>query len=259
MSTKEEREIRKLDVEIAKIEAETAVEKQKLQSERDQLELQQSQHELQVHHHKLQEKIAQRGRITTISTFLIALATISTGLWGLFRSGSEFFSQRSQAYEFQVNRDMIELVNKLSSDSVLVRESAALLLSGYEENAIPVLLWSLRQGRTPDAVIASLRLIGKKKKVEPSDVLESLKASTHETLAHIEDAPTEQQNIKPLMNHLTALVTMTDADPGGVADFLDSLAEDIEQNSFLSEPNRIVLSGRLHLLLNTVRQRAEQL
>jgi hypothetical protein len=104
-----------------------------------------------------------------------AVALVASG-WGLYEGASTFLEQRQRRFEFEVSQEMITLANQLGAQDPVERANAALLLSSFEEQAVPVLVSSLRRTDHPDLrrhLVESLRLILAKERVrhEPGIVL----------------------------------------------------------------------------------------
>ncbi len=106
--------------------------------------------------------------------FLTALVTLGAGGWGLYATVNEYFHQREQEaeqaereYTFTVNKEMIDLSQQLASKKSEVRHHAALLLSAFEEDAVPILVANLRltdKGDLPEQVTKALELVLSKEK-----------------------------------------------------------------------------------------------
>jgi len=72
---------------------------------------------------------------------LIALTTLLAGIWGLIVPVRNYFNLRQQQMHYNLSKDMIDLSYDLKYDST--RQEAVLLLSYYDLNAMPILLYQL--------------------------------------------------------------------------------------------------------------------
>lgn len=124
--------------------------------------------------------------------YLTALVTLGAGGFGIFNEVGTYLSQRQReieqaekAYEFNINQEIILLSRQLASPIEIERNNAALLLSGFEENALPILVENLRltdKGSLPQKLTNSLDLILRKKK---SDDLKKQKQRTERILTFV--------------------------------------------------------------------------
>jgi hypothetical protein len=108
--------------------------------------------------------------VRTVLAVLLSLVTIIGGGWGAFEAASRYFDQRGKELQFQVTGELVALSKQLASSDAIERASAALLLSGYEEHAVPVLAAALRhtdeqKPGLPGQIIESLKLVMAKERV----------------------------------------------------------------------------------------------
>lgn len=150
-STAEQKTLR----EIAKLESETAAIRQRLR------------HEGSVRH-----------RMSAWSKILATLVGLPVALFGLLEGTSRFLEQRAEELEFQINREMIDLANQLLSEDPGKPETAALLLSSFEEHGVPVLVSriSFADSSLLPHLISALEIVASKSRVrrEPEGVLEPI-------------------------------------------------------------------------------------
>lgn len=109
------------------------------------------------------------GKKAKLSEFLknwttigIAAISIITGFYTLW----ENLSQRKKEYDFKLNKEIITLSEQLNSKDKYIRENAAILLSAYEKDAVPLLLKSLERFEKPESIIYSLKLIKEKEETK---------------------------------------------------------------------------------------------
>jgi hypothetical protein len=166
--------------------------------------------------------------LTSLGTVAIAGVTVLGGVLAFYVQASDFLMQRERQYELQLDQQLVTLVTQLNSETELVREGAVLLLSAYEADAIPILLWSLDRFREPDAIIQSLRLIDDKPSVSTDQILDPLLASAHEVLARGLDNA-QVSDIRTLVNHIMALGEFGRADVPAAKEFLTAVTNHLEQ------------------------------
>ena len=110
---------------------------------------------------------------------IAVILTVGVGGWGLYTGIWTFLDQRERQYEFNVSKELIELSRQLASDDRIERANAAILLSAFEVDAIPILVENLsvtdKEGLHTD-IRKSLALIMKKNNVrkKPGRVLQPL-------------------------------------------------------------------------------------
>jgi len=75
----------------------------------------------------------------------IAIATAAAAIWGFILPVNIYLKERRAALTYELNDQMIKLVTDLDSDTQAVAERSILLLSYYEENSIPILLYKLER------------------------------------------------------------------------------------------------------------------
>lgn len=122
MADREELEKEKLQVEINLLTAQLEIEKKK------------------------ESKWAAWGkRIKNFLPLILTIVAIVGGLWKLYEPISNFVRERQRAYEVNWNAKMIEFVNDLSSKDQFKENSAIIMLSAYEFDALPILLLKLEQ------------------------------------------------------------------------------------------------------------------
>lgn len=101
--------------------------------------------------------------------YFTALLTLFAGGWEIYQTTDQYFRQREQeaeqaekAYAFNVNKELILLSQQMASAKVVERNNAVLLLSGFEEDAVPILVANLGatdRGNLPQRLISALDLV----------------------------------------------------------------------------------------------------
>lgn len=174
------------------------------------------------------------------------LAAVSVG-WALFVGASTYLEQRKLAFDIQLTREMIDLSKQLSSNVDIERNNAAILISAYEEHAVPILVRNLRVTHPTDFadhLIESLSVIMEKEriKLKPEIVLEPLIQQTLTVFA-AEHQKTEY-SLPMMVNHLTALGSLaTNAQKEDIVLLLSSVEKIIQSKS-----SEITVTDRERLL-----------
>lgn len=109
------------------------------------------------------------GRFQPWSAAALAVVGIFSGAWATYEVASGYFEQQARQLEFTVTGDIINLSSQLADTDPIKRANAALLLSGFEEHAVPILVSTLRRtDRTglADHIIHALALILKKERIK---------------------------------------------------------------------------------------------
>lgn len=161
-----------------------------------------------------------RERRKQLSVLGVAVVTITSGLIGAGITASTFLDQRQRAYDLTLTKEIIQLSESLAHESETRRTTAALLLSAYEQDAVPLLLMRLESARSEaevEAIVRSLQQITTKEKVDPlADVVMPLRAGLASSLAQVlvpadgagsralDDVPAATA----VLHHLTALVAL---------------------------------------------------
>lgn len=146
MSCKEHLEKEKLSVEVAEIE-------QRI---------------------KFEEVKAKWSRRKSFATFMLTFLSIAAGLLTLIINSNTFLQQRQKVQTAKLSQNMINLVDQLNQGTEYRRENAAILLSYYSQDAVPILLKNLERAADPEATIYSLKLIKQDKKIKPKEVITPL-------------------------------------------------------------------------------------
>lgn len=180
---------------------------------------------------------------------IIAFITIITGSLTIGTKIYTFLKEKEIAQDVKVGKQMRELVDDLGSKDKN-REYTAILLSAYEERAIPILLMSLRTG-SPESITEALRLI--KEKVKPKVVIDPLIESTKRAFSqeHRKNDTKYQTSIK---NHLYALGELGKEKEGDIVVLLENLEERIEEDSELTGGNKTIIKKDITKTSNKLKE-----
>ena len=76
---------------------------------------------------------------------VLGLCTLGISIWGVFYPLKTYFDDKSKEMEYNLNRDMISLTSKLTSEIPQEQTEAVMMLSYYEQNSIKILLHFLER------------------------------------------------------------------------------------------------------------------
>ncbi len=206
MSAENDLAVKKLQAEVNKIHAETACLHAKLEQrpnagariQREKAELDKLKAETTKFNEET-KKLQGEKRVWRRENAIAFFTALSMGA-SIIIAFFTFLGQQSDRDKFNVTKAVIELVDKLRTSS---DGSYAILLSAYEEHAVPILLISLNKVGSETfvtGVTEALRLIAEKK---PNDVIPMLNNRTRSIFKAVTagDAP----KVEPLLNHIGAL------------------------------------------------------
>lgn len=205
----------------------------------------------------------QRSARLTLQTWvgvLGGLLAVATGIFAFWRNASNFLDQRRREYEFRVDQEIIALSRQLTSDKPLERQNAALLLSAFEEDAVPMLVSSLRRTEIPELptwVIASLQLIINKPRIEREEILEPLTQSAR--LALQDECRSKSSTGESVVNHLQALQKLACQTDTQVIETLKSLKQQLTSAGCrIGEQTREGLRDWIEQAIDTISNREER-
>ncbi len=93
---------------------------------------------------------------------LVSVVAIVSGAIGVIQVAGSYFVQQDKELQFQITGELVDLSKQLASADAIERANAALLLSGYQEHAVPLLAATLRRTDKPglpEQIIESLKLV----------------------------------------------------------------------------------------------------
>lgn len=77
------------------------------------------------------------------SAFILGAVTLISAVWGVFVPLSEYLVEQRKALEYELNENMIGFVDDLNSEDPAIANRGVMMLSYYEVNSIPILLFFL--------------------------------------------------------------------------------------------------------------------
>jgi hypothetical protein len=126
--------------------------------------------------------------IKNVVTIAGAVVALASSTWAVFVPIADYFDEKRKTYEVKLSSDMITLVNNLDDSSSQSKvDNSILMLSAYENDAIPYLLYKLEgdgpsekeAGKTREVIIRALQIIKNKKSVDKDEMMTLIHDSAH--------------------------------------------------------------------------------
>jgi len=214
------------------------LEEQKLQAEIDllrlQLEIEKGKKDKEEKNKESKIEAAEK-RIKNWLPLILTIVAIGAGLWGLFEPISNFVRERQRAYEVDWNEKMIGFVNDLSSEDQSKVNTAIMMLSAYELDALPFLLFKLEETRYTsttevDLIQRALRIIHDKTSLDKDKFNALILKSAHQ---FFESGKGKKMNdmenkVDGLINYITILGNFGADNKKNISDFFVMLDTTIE-------------------------------
>lgn len=89
---------------------------------------------------------------------LLTIITILGGIVTLWIKSDQYISQQKTQYDRNLNQQMVEFVNDLTSDNDEKRDLALMMLSYFEFDAIPIYLYKLERSSHENAFAVTLMI-----------------------------------------------------------------------------------------------------
>lgn len=197
---------------------------------------------------------AQRQQIDTVPKRLsdgvlsstLTFVAIFTGIGTFYFQSDAFLTQKNKEYEFRVTQEIITLVKQLNSENENEQMDAALLLSNFEDDAIPILLENLERTSHPDSTIESLKLVKRKlsRKNEEHALFDSLLSHAEETF--LERINNPNADIQAVLSYVDCLGQLGAERMQQVLDLLVNLeASALAVESTLEDNEKERIQGRI--------------
>lgn len=94
------------------------------------------------------------------SAFILGSVTLFSAVFGVFVPLSQYLDERRKALEYDLNENMIGFVEDLNSDSLAISTRSVMMLSYYEVNSIPILLFFLESSKDTEFIDKISETIG---------------------------------------------------------------------------------------------------
>lgn len=188
----------------------------------------------------------------TFTTLTLTFLSIGAGLITLIINSTQFIEQRQKIQRVELSKNMIELVNQLNEDDVYKQENAAILLSYYYLDAVPILLKNLERVEDPTATIYSLQLIEENKGIRPQQIIKPMLQSARKIFANnvIED----EKTIRAIRNYIRALADLGKARANEVIKLIEQLRDRIttatsDRTFEISDPAKHIIMNELNVAI----------
>lgn len=93
----------------------------------------------------LMDKLA--GFANKWSSFILGAVALFSAVFGVFVPLAEYLDEQRRALEYDLNENMINFVDGLNSEDQSVARRSIMMLSYYETNSIPILLFFMEDSR----------------------------------------------------------------------------------------------------------------
>jgi hypothetical protein len=148
---------------------------------------------------------------------------------------------------------MISLVDQLNKSDTYTKENAAILLSYYNRDAVPILLKNLERAEKPEATIYSLELIKEKPAVRSRDIVDPLLKSANKIFAT--NIIQDDRTIIAFRNYIRALPSLAIEKKQEVLNLLKNTKKHI--NNAKNNPNINISSSAKHIIQTEI-EKAEK-
>jgi len=189
-----------------------------------------------THRTLLQNEI--RSWTTLVGGMLTGIGAIVT----LVFQGGNYLDQRKSENQFQVNSEIIKLVNQLNDPRPESQQNAAILLSFFGEQPVPILISQLDipEGRAnnypkPITIQKSLELIIHRDSTNQSMINSIVNQLIDQSKSAYGRALRDEKNLSALDNYLETLLLLKHVRPKQIQPVLDKMKEGIEKSKLDKE------------------------
>lgn len=189
-----------------------------------------------THRTLLQNEI--RSWTTLLGGMLTGLGAIAT----LIIQGGNYLDQRKSENQFQVNSEIIKLVNQLNDPHPESQQNAAIMLSFFGEQPVPILISQLDipEGRAerypkPITIQKSLELIIHRDSTNQSMINSIINQLIDQSKNVFRRALRDQKNFSAVDNYLETLLLLKHVRPKQIQAVLDRMKEDLEKSKLDEE------------------------
>ena len=133
---------------------------------------------------------------TSLSSWLPIVSLIATIIYGIF----DFLHQQRMRNEFQITKEVIQLVNQLGSANEVETQNAAILLTSLKEHAVPILFSNLNVKEPSFISQSAEKALGLLAAKDPNLVIPKLLNQTPYLFESVIKG--EKTHLPSLLNHL---------------------------------------------------------
>ncbi len=177
-----------------------------------------------------------------------ALITVLVTAFGLFNSVNKYLEQRNKAYSVTYTNQMIDFLDDLKIGENEESDKAILLLSSYELDAVPILLFYLENesSNRKEIYLRSLKIISRKESVDKAELLKIVIDSSKEFLLSkfgkaYSDEKIQKQKIYALRNYIFVLSELSSFDKKKIKNQLNWMLQKIEQDHLPDNDKKLLM------------------
>ena len=237
MNNKGDLEKQKLQIEIEEIKLKIESERNKIESEKNK---------------------GFRENLRSWATAILAFLAVGSGIVTLWIQSETFLRQKEREQNFVLNKEMITLVDQLNENDIRKQENAAILLSFFKKDAIPILLMNLERSQNPKATIESLKLIKENREKKPQEVLDPLIKSARKIFSASEIA--DDKDLLAFSNFVEALGELGKEKEKDVEELLNNLMRQVEEKKIkLTNPHKFIIKETIQKSVEKLRKNSTNL
>jgi len=173
---------------------------------------------------------------------LLAATSLLAAIWGLILPVKNYFNERQKQLRYELSREMLDLAHDLRNDSVLTtRQDAVLLLSYYDLNSMPILLYQLEnfsnsaQRKMVEHVIKSISLIYMRNEKEVTSEIINYFTSLFKQTNTVDRWDAGKYNSLLNYGELVTKMSFRDRDRKRIAQMIQAMQSEIQADPDLAD------------------------
>jgi len=173
------------------------------------------------------------SKIKIWAPVILTFVSIAAGLFGILFPSIKYINQQNDQYEFTFNKEMVAFANELNSEDYMKREQAIMMLTYYEEDAVPILLHKLerinyRQKNNICSALKTIKNLSRKDKLLIEKMLFKNAVDFYDR-AYLHPDGEVVNRIHGMMNYVFALGELGEKEKEKYKLFLDKISNTIDQ------------------------------
>jgi hypothetical protein len=134
--------------------------------------------------------------------FILALITVFGGFWTIYFPVQSYFDSQRKALHYSLNDEMIKAIDSLTSLNQITVEKSILILSYFESNAIPILVFNIERsdGTSLENYYSAIREIYKQNSTDIVETIIERMNYYYYSLGLFQDSVVETPNYNTLTN-----------------------------------------------------------
>lgn len=210
---------KKEELELTKLYTEVEILKVKLESER-------REHEEKIKRNHFE------SRLKNWTPIILTGVSILAGLFGILFPSFKYLQQQKERYKFEFNKEMVGFVNDLSSPDEDKKERAIMMLTYYESDAVPILLYRLEKIHYEQKQLITNALRGiQNLSIKDKELIESRLMTNAQDFfqrGYVEPIEKVENKIFGLLNYIYAFGELGDTRKAEYVSFLDTIKARIQ-------------------------------